>query len=547
MGSIWTVARQTFSQCLRTKVAAVFTVLLVASLAVLPSVMVGDGTLAGRIRTFLDYSFSVVSVLLSLVVIFLAVGLVSGDVRDKHVFIVCVKPLGRWQYVLGRWLGIVLLSSVLLGGASAGIYVLAQYLRGRTDLAIRPEDRRAVETEIFAARARIPPQPPDVTEALTARIQQKMSQGTWDETVEAYKTHYQVTKNQADERLKEDLRRSVLTEAQSAGPGRSLVWNFSNIHVIGRPVKGPGLARSVHRRTGLVAIETDPDLASRLIIFGPVWVNGVVGRVVGIWKIGFRAIFHLEDMKGQQMISVSAGSPVEVAVEPTVQISYKVSVADRAAAGALRAAWKIENPTTGFVYDVPPQETPIDRQATLVAPARAIDSEGNLRVRYFNYSRASVTVLHDDLAVLYEVGLFEANFLKTVALTLMGLMFLAAMAVFAGCWLSFPVGCLLCFVMLWLATTLRFLTEAITSGLKYPGNEDLTFLFHAGNFFLKLMKVLLPDLVSTLATDFIIEGVEITWAYLARTAALTIALRAAILLALACWIFHRRELARVQV
>ena len=116
MGSIWTVARQTFSQCLRTKVAAVFTVLLVASLAVLPSVMVGDGTLAGRIRTFLDYSFSVVSALLSLVVIFLAVGLVSGDVRDKHVFIVCVKPLGRWQYVLGRWLGIVLLSSMLLGG-----------------------------------------------------------------------------------------------------------------------------------------------------------------------------------------------------------------------------------------------------------------------------------------------------------------------------------------------------------------------------------------------------------------------------------------------
>ncbi len=547
MGGIWTVARQTFSQCLRTKVAAVFTVLLVASLAVLPSVMVGDGTLAGRIRTFLDYSFSVVSALLSLVVIFLAVGLVSGDVRDKHVFIVCVKPLGRWQYVLGRWLGIVLLSSMLLGGASVGIYVLAQYLRGRTDLAIRPQDRRAVETEIFAARARIPPQPPDVTESLAARIQQKMSEGTWDETVEAYRTHYQVTKSQADERLKEDLRRSVLTEAQSAGPGRSLVWNFSNIHVIGQPVKGPGLARSVHRRTGLVAIETDPDLASRLIIFGPVWVNGVAGRVVGIGKIGFRAIFHLEDMKGQQMISVSAGSPVEVGVEPTVQISYKVSVADRAAAGALRAAWKIENPTTGFVYDVPPQETPIDRQATLVAPARAIDPEGNLRVRYFNYSRASVTVLHDDMAVLYEVGLFEANFIKTVALTLMGLMFLAALAVFAGCWLSFPVGCLLCFVMLWLATTLRFLTEAITSGLKYPGKEDLTFLFHVGNFFLKLMKVLLPDLASTLATDFIIEGVEITWAYLAGTAALTIALRAATLLAVACWIFHRRELARVQV
>ena len=547
MGSIWTVARQTFSQCLRTKVAAVFTVLLLASLAVLPSVMVGDGTLAGRIRTFLDYSFSVTSVLLSLVVIFLSVGLVSGDVGDKHVFIVCVKPLGRWQYVLGRWLGVVLLSSMLLGGASAGIYVLAQYLRGRSDLAIRPEDRRAVETEVFAARARISPEPPDVTQALAARIQRKVSEGTWDETVETYRTNYQITRTQAEERLKGDLQKSVLAEAQSAGPGRSLVWDFSNIHVLGEPVKGRGVARSVHRPTGLLAVETDPDLSSRLIILGPVWVNGVAGRVVGIWKVGFRAIFHLEDMKGQQMTSVSAGSPVEVVVEPTVQVSYKVSAADRGMAGVLRAAWKIENPATGFVYDVPPQETPVEQQATLIAPARAVDPQGRLRVRYFNYSPSSVTVLHDDMAVLYEVGRFEANFLKAVLLALMGLMFLAAMAVFAGCWLSFPVGCLVCFVMLWIATALRFLTEAITSGLTYSRPDDLVFLFHAGDFLLKLMKVLLPDLVSTLATNFIIEGVQITWAYLGETAALTIAFRAVILLALACWIFGRRELARVQV
>jgi len=547
MGSIWAVARQTFSQCLRTKVAAVFTVLLAGSLAVLPSVMVGDGTLAGRIRTFLDYSFSVTSVLLSLVVIFLAVGLVSGDIRDKHVFVVCVKPLRRWQYVLGRWLGIVLLSATLLAGASAGIYVLAQYLRGRSDLVHRPEDRRTVETEIFAARARIPPEPPDVAEALAARIRQKRKEGTWDETIEAYKTHYQLAQGQAEEKLREDLRRSVLAEAQSAGPGRSLAWNFSNIRVIGQPVKGAGVARRVQRRKNRVTVETDPDLTSRLIIFGPVWVNGVAGRVLGTWKTGFSAVFHLEDMNGQQMASVSSGSPVEVAVEPTVQISYKVSVADGGAAEGLRAAWKIENPTTGFVYDLPPLETPADQQATVIAPARAVDSEGRLRVRYFNYSRASVTILHDDVAVLYEVGRFEANFLKTVALTLMGLMFLAALAVFSGCWLSFPIGCLVCFVMLWLATTMRFLTEAVTSGLRYPREEDLTFLFHAGSFFLKVTKVLLPDLVSTLATDFIIEGVEIPWAYLGRTAALTVALRAVALLALACWIFHRRELARVQV
>jgi len=546
MGGVWTVARQTFSQCLRTRVAAVFTVLLAASLVALPALMEGDGTLAGRVRTFLDYAFSVTSVLLSLVVILLSVGLVSRDVRDKHVFLVCVKPLGRWQYVLGRWLGVVLLSAVLLGGASAGIYVLAQYLRGRSDLAIRPEDRRAVESEVFTTRRQIAPKPVDVDEALAARIRQKKAGGTWDETVEAYKINFQTSQTRAVERLIKDLRSSVVASAQSVGPGRPLQWDFTNIHVVGRPVQRGGVARSVLRQTGLMTVQTDPDLVSRLVIFGPVWVKGVVGRVMGIGQGVFRASFHLEDMRSEQLSRVVPGSPVEVVVEPTIQISYKVSAADRKVAGALQAAWKIENPTTGFVYDVPPQEVPLRRQATLIAPARAVDARGNLRVRYFNYSRASVTVLHDDLAVLYEVGWFETNFAKTVVLTFMGLMFLAALGVFAGCALSFPVGCLVCFVMLWISTTLRFLTEAISSGLDYPG-QDMVFLFYLGDFLLKLMRILLPDLVSTLATDFIVRGVEITWAYLGRTAALTVALRAVILLALACWVFRRRELARVQV
>ena len=41
-------------------------------------------------------------------------------------------------------------------------------------------------------------------------------------------------------------------------------------------------------------------------------------------------------------------------------------------------------------------------------------------------------------------------------------MFLAGLGIFAGSALSVPVGCLVCFVLLWLATALRFVTEAIS-------------------------------------------------------------------------------------
>jgi hypothetical protein len=569
-GGILAMAKETFRQCLRTKVAAVFAILLAGSLAVLPLVMEGDGTLAGRIRTFLDYSTSVTSLLLSLVVVFLSVGLVSADVRDKHAFVVCTKPLARWQYVVGRWLGVVMLAGVLLAGSSAAIYLLSQYLRGRTDLVARPEDRRAVETEIFTARAEILANPPNVDKALIERIRQKKADGSWDQTIEAYKTNYGLPDARVEERLTEDLRKEVMAEAQSVAPGRPTTWMFSNIHPLGRTHQGPGQVVDASAQTGIVAIETDPDLVSRLVVFGPVWLaepgseprlaaprarqsageqpKEASGRVIGTWKGGFRAIFAMEDMKAAPLSGARLGSQVRVSVEPVIQLSYKITpAATKGGAPSLRAAWQMENPTSGFVYQLPPEEVLPDTKGTLIAPLRVVDPNGNLRVRYLNYSNSSVTVLNSDMAVLYEVGSFEANFVKTAALILAGLMFLAAMGVFAGSGLSFPVGCILCFVLLWIATTLRFLTESVSGGLEFGAANELTFIYQFGFWMLSVMKVLLPDLVSTLATSFVVEGLRISWDYFGQTAALTVAVRGAVLLGLACLIFHRRELARVQV
>ena len=65
MRGLWTVARQTFAQALRMKVAGVFILLLAMALIALPFLMSGDGTLSGQIRTFLVYSMVVTAALLS--------------------------------------------------------------------------------------------------------------------------------------------------------------------------------------------------------------------------------------------------------------------------------------------------------------------------------------------------------------------------------------------------------------------------------------------------------------------------------------------------
>ena len=64
MRSIWAVATNTIKQAVRMKIAAVFIVLLIVLLPVMSVSMTGDGTLKGRLQTFVSYSLSLTSLLL---------------------------------------------------------------------------------------------------------------------------------------------------------------------------------------------------------------------------------------------------------------------------------------------------------------------------------------------------------------------------------------------------------------------------------------------------------------------------------------------------
>ena len=146
------VAEQTFVQCLRTRVGGAFMVLLAVCMLATTMFTNHDESvpLADRIRTFLSYSTGLVTVVLVIVTVFLGTGAVSNDVAQKQIFILAVKPLARWQYILGRWLGVVLMDVMLLVVSGGVIYLIAQHMR--TLPPTSAADHRAVETEVFTAR-----------------------------------------------------------------------------------------------------------------------------------------------------------------------------------------------------------------------------------------------------------------------------------------------------------------------------------------------------------------------------------------------------------
>ena len=155
MRSIWAVATNTIRQALRMKIAAAFIILLLVLLPVMGVSMTGDGTLKGRLQTFVSYGLSLTSILLCLLTIIVSAYSLTSDIRQRQIYTVITKPIRRFQLLLGKLLGVILLNAVLLGLFSAVIYGITVYM---------PKFYNATEAELsevnnvfYTARANITP------------------------------------------------------------------------------------------------------------------------------------------------------------------------------------------------------------------------------------------------------------------------------------------------------------------------------------------------------------------------------------------------------
>ncbi|MCH8159274.1 MAG: iron chelate uptake ABC transporter family permease subunit [Proteobacteria bacterium] len=153
MGRIWTISRLTLSEAIRKKIAIVFILMMLFILISLPFVMKGDDTLRGRVQTFLAYSLSSMGFLLSMLTILLACGSVALEIKSKQIQLIGTKPVPRWQLLLGKWLGIVLLDLVLLVIGTAAARHLNVLARGELQAAIVGLPVRGFRYLIFIAAA----------------------------------------------------------------------------------------------------------------------------------------------------------------------------------------------------------------------------------------------------------------------------------------------------------------------------------------------------------------------------------------------------------
>lgn len=166
--AILAIARNVVIEAVRMKVSLVFIVLLLLALAALPGQLDPETPLRYRVQSFLQYGTGGAFWIIALLVLFLSVGTVAFEQRDKVIWQTMTKPVAAWQYLLGKWLGVVGVAAVLLAVSSTGVFLFVGYLRDQRAIGesapfrsagadFIAEDREILETQVLTARESVHP------------------------------------------------------------------------------------------------------------------------------------------------------------------------------------------------------------------------------------------------------------------------------------------------------------------------------------------------------------------------------------------------------
>jgi ABC-type transport system involved in multi-copper enzyme maturation permease subunit len=110
MRRIQAIAWNTFREAVRNKI--LYSLLFFALLIILSALAMGNLTLHEEVRMTRDIGLFGIDAFGVIIAIFVGVNLLYKELDLKTVYTILPKPLNRWEFVLGKWLGMLLTLAV---------------------------------------------------------------------------------------------------------------------------------------------------------------------------------------------------------------------------------------------------------------------------------------------------------------------------------------------------------------------------------------------------------------------------------------------------
>lgn len=393
------IARNVLAEAIRMKVSLIFIAMLIVMLASLPLVLNGEQPLRFRVQAFLQYANQFAFWITALLVLFFGAATVAFEQRDKIIWQTMTKPVSAAKYVFGKWLGVATLAAVLVLVSSAGVFMFTEYLRGQpAGGEVRPFEPRDASLTMTEDRILLE------TRVLTARKP--------------------VVPNLPFDPAGSEFDRAVEQRIE----GIQRLGDYTPSPADRARFRDEAVREAV---TAFRSIDPNTERYQEFEFSG------------------------LQDAKRR-------GVPLT--------LRYKINAEGNRPDIFYALTFIFEDGTPVFR-----ERTGLGFSHTITIAPEMIDDRGQIRFRLYNGllsinneggivfqpNTNSITIPSDGLEISYQVGSFQANFLRVQAVQWVKLAFLAMLAVCAATFLSFPVACLVAIGTFFIAESSGWVTNAL--------------------------------------------------------------------------------------
>jgi ABC-type transport system involved in multi-copper enzyme maturation permease subunit len=121
MRNVQTVAANTFREAVRDRV--LYNLVFFALLMIGVAILVGQISIGIERDVIVSLGLTAISVIGIFIAIFLGVALVSKEMDKRTLYALLAKPVKRWEFLLGKFVGLVMTLTVNTAAMSAGLYI----------------------------------------------------------------------------------------------------------------------------------------------------------------------------------------------------------------------------------------------------------------------------------------------------------------------------------------------------------------------------------------------------------------------------------------
>lgn len=128
---VWAIAINTFREAIRNKI--LYSILLFVVLLLAVSAFFGSVTIGNQAQVIKDFGLFSLSFFGAILTIVSGVSLLNKELKQKTIYNILSKPISRWEFILGKHLGLCLTVCLLVSIMGLGLFSFVGLIENQLD------------------------------------------------------------------------------------------------------------------------------------------------------------------------------------------------------------------------------------------------------------------------------------------------------------------------------------------------------------------------------------------------------------------------------